>query len=99
MQKELMEAAQQDYIYQPSAGGLGGMVAVMERTLAGEDGKLRYEYKFLASSREETTQKELNEALAEGYQFLDLSTVGEQVIVLGRLVEAGKHAENEKIQQ
>jgi hypothetical protein len=88
MQKELTEAAQQGYIYLPTSGGLGGMVAVMERSLSEEAGKRRYEYKFLATSREETTQKELNEALAAGYQFLDLSTVGEQLIVLGRLVEA-----------
>jgi hypothetical protein len=64
------------------------MVAVMERSLSGETGNRRYEYKLIATSREETIQKELNEALAAGYQLLDLATLKEQLIILGRVVQA-----------
>jgi hypothetical protein len=88
MQRELEEIARQGYIYCTTSNGLGGMAAVMERSLSGEGGSRRYEYKFLATSREETTQKELNEALAAGYQFLDLATINEQVILLGRAAQA-----------
>jgi hypothetical protein len=34
-----------------------------------------------------TTQKELNDALAEGYTFLEVSTVGENVVALGRVAK------------
>ena len=37
---------------------------------------------------ESTTQKELSEALAGGYKFLEINDVGERVIVLGRRKEA-----------
>jgi hypothetical protein len=59
---------------------------VMQRSLSDQTGKSRYQYKFLATSREETTQKELNEALASGYQFLDIATLNERLIILGRVV-------------
>jgi hypothetical protein len=89
MKKELLETAQQGYIYLPTPGAKDGMNAVMERPLSAESGNRQYEYKFLATSKEKTMQKELNEALDAGYQFLDLATLGEKLIVLGRNLETG----------
>lgn len=89
MKKELLETAQQGYIYLPTPGAMDGMNAVMERPLSAGPGNRQYEYKFLATSKEKTMQKELNEALDAGYQFLDLATLGEKLIVLGRNLETG----------
>lgn len=86
MQKELTDMGVQGYQFLGTSTGAGGLVSVMER---GIDVSGRpYEYKFLAASRESTTQKELGEALASGYQFLEISDMGERLIVLGRRKEA-----------
>jgi predicted secreted protein len=84
MQKELLDTGRQGYSYLPISAGLGGGYAVMERPISIETGKRIYEYKLVSTSQEDTTQRELNEALAAGYLFLDLSTLGEKLIVLGR---------------
>ena len=41
---------------------------------------------------ESTTQKELSEALAGGYKFIEISSLGERLIVLGRRKEATTEA-------
>jgi hypothetical protein len=87
MQKELLETGRQGYTYLATSSGMGGVVSVMEREMNGEGNNRRYEYKFLGTMLEDTTQKELNEALAAGYQFLELTTAGERLIVLGRVAE------------
>jgi hypothetical protein len=85
MQKELTEMGVQGYQFLGTSSGLGGMVSTMER---GVDAAGRqYEYKFLAAMLESTTQKELGEALAAGYKFLEISDMGERLIVLGRKKE------------
>jgi hypothetical protein len=89
MKKKLLETARQGYIYLPTPGAMDGMNAVMERPLSAGSGNRQYEYKFLAISKEKTMQKELNEALDAGYQFLDLATQYEKLIVLGRNLETG----------
>ncbi len=87
MQKELTETGKVGYIYRSTATGLGGVVSVMERELNPETMNRRFEYKFLGTTLEDTTQKELNEALAAGYTFLELATLGEKVVVLGRVAQ------------
>jgi hypothetical protein len=92
MQKELTEMGLQDYQFLGTSTGAGGLVSVMERGVT-EIGRRQYEYKFLATTLESTTQKELNEALAGGYKFIEISAVNEGVrnermIVLGRRKEA-----------
>lgn len=87
MQKELSEQGAQGWLFLGTSTGLGGMVSVLEREL-GEAGQVgKYEYKFLATMLEGTTQKELNEALAQGFKFLELTQLGEKLIVLGRRAE------------
>src|SRR5262245_38364356 len=90
MQKELEDTSRHGFTYHPNSSGFGLMVAIMERPIPENSGNRRYEYKLLAAGREETVQRELNEALAAGYRFLDLSTLGDKLIVLGREAEADK---------
>src|SRR5215470_42174 len=86
MQKELTEWGLKGYQFLGTSTGLGGVVSVMER---GIDVSVRqYEYKFLGTTLESTTQKELSEALAGGYKYIEISTTGERLIVLGRGKEA-----------
>ncbi len=91
MQKELTDMGAQDYQFLGTSTGAGGMVSVMERGTS-EVGRKQYEYKFLAATLESTTQKELSEALAGGYKFIEISSVGERLIVLGRRKEAAPEA-------
>jgi hypothetical protein len=48
------------------------------------------EYRYLDTTKISTMEKEMNknEALAAGYQLLDLATLKEQLIILGRVVQA-----------
>ena len=92
MQKELTEMGAQGYQFLGASTGAGGLVSVMERE-AGESARSsQYEYKFLATTLEGTTQKELSEALAGGYKFLEISSLGERLIVLGRRKELTSEA-------
>src|SRR5262245_31204551 len=97
MQKELTEMGLQDYQFLGTSTGAGGLVSVMERGTS-EVGRRPYEYKFLATTLESTTQKELSEALAGGYKFIEISAIksgtplGERAIVLGRRKEAATEA-------
>lgn len=84
MQKELTDMGVQGYRFMGFSTGAGGMVSVMEREIGEGRKSGKYEYKFLATTLEETTQKEMNEALASGFKFLEISTLGEKLIVLGR---------------
>jgi hypothetical protein len=96
MQKELLESGRQGYTYLATSSGAGGVVSVMEREVNGEGNNRRYEYKFLGTTLEDTTQKELNEALAAGYEFLELTTRGEKLIVLGRVAEGEPKPQEQK---
>lgn len=88
MQKELGEMGAKGHQFLGTSTGLGGLVSVMEHE-TGETGQAgKYEYKFLATTLEGTTQKEMNEALAAGYKFLEITSLGEKLIVLGRRMEA-----------
>ena len=87
MQKELSEQGRLGYKYRTTASGLGGLTTVLERDLRTEEKESRREYKLIATTREKTTQTELGEALAAGYQLLDLTTVGQFIAVLDRKAE------------
>jgi hypothetical protein len=88
MQKELMETGAQGYRFVGTSSGAGGLVSVLEHEVGETAKDRRFEYKFLATVRESTTQKELSEALAAGFKFLEVTSLGERLIVLGRMVEA-----------
>ena len=84
MQKELYEQVEQGYNYVATSDGLGGLTIVLERGLTAESKANRRELKLLATTREEKTQKEIAESLAAGYHILDLTSIGEFIIVLDR---------------
>lgn len=87
MQTELLEQGALGYNYLATSSGLGGLTTVLERDLTINPQENRREYKLLATSRERTTQNELVESLAAGYRILDLTTIGEFVIILDRRAE------------
>lgn len=87
MQKELEEHGKQGFAYLATTSGLGGLVTVLGRDLMAAPEKTRHDYKLLSASREGTTQREIAETIAAGYLILDLTTLGEFVMVLDRKVE------------
>jgi hypothetical protein len=88
MQKELSEMGALGYRFAGTSSGAGGMVSVLERELEGGVKNQKYEYRFLGTTLESTTQKELGDALSAGFKFLDITALNERLIVLGRLQEA-----------
>ena len=87
MQKELSDQGRLGYRYLATTSGLGGLTTVLERDLKLDEKESRRDYKLIAASREQTTQTEITEALAAGYQLLDLTTFGKFIAVLGRKSE------------
>jgi hypothetical protein len=71
METELNEAAEAGFRFQATMGGdtaVGGseVVAVMSRTA---DGRSRFAYRLLATSRTSTMQKELQQAADAGFEY------------------------------
>ena len=87
MQKELSEQSRLGYRYLATTSGLGVFTTVLERDLKPEGKESRHEYKLISASRQQKTQTDITEALAAGYQLLDLTTFGKFVAVLGRKSE------------
>lgn len=87
MQKELLEHGALGYKYLATTSGLGGITTVLERDTTIDPKADPREYKLLATTREKTTQKEIAETLSAGYRILDLTTIGEFILVLDRKVE------------
>jgi hypothetical protein len=83
MQKELTDVGKQGLRFLGTSSGLGGIVAVMEKNLSAP-GSPQYDYKFLGVLLESTTQKELNDALAADYQFIEFTRANENMLVLGK---------------
>ena len=94
MQKELLEHGEQGYRYLATTSGLGGLTTVLERDLTLDAKEGRREYKLLAATREKTTQKEIAETLAAGYRILDLTTIGEFILVLDRKPQSAPASAN-----
>ncbi len=94
MQKELLEQGEVGYKYLATTTGLGGLATVLERDLTLDPKESRREYKLLATTREKTTQKEIADTLAAGYQILDLTTIGEFILVLDRIAGSAPASTN-----
>lgn len=84
MQKELSEQGALGYNYVATTNGLGGLATILERDTRVDPRDSRREYKLLTTTREKTTQNEIGETLAAGYRVLDLTTIGEFILVLDR---------------
>jgi hypothetical protein len=83
MEKELNEAAAQGYRLEGTMGGdirSGEIITVMRRV----QGKSKYQYKLLATSRTGTMQKELQEAADAGYDYAGYTARGEVMVILER---------------
>src|SRR3954468_23590525 len=82
MQRELQEAADQGYEY---AGVMarGEVMVILERdkTLAS---KQHSQYRLLATSRTGTMEKELNQAAADGFEFMGLLKRDEVIAIMRR---------------
>ena len=88
MQKELFAEGRNGYRYLATSSGLGGLTTILEQDLSIDAKQRKREYKLLAATREKTTQKEISAALGAGYQLLDLTTLGEFIIILDRKDES-----------
>ena len=102
MEKELNEAAEAGFRFQSSMGGetaIGGSEVVSVLSRSGE-GKGRFAYKLLATSKTSTMEKELQEAAEEGFDYrgqtVFKSTFGGQEVVC--ILERDKDAASSKIQ-
>ena len=85
LQKELLQEGALGFKYLATSNGLGGMAVILERDVRVDlKQEATREYKLLATSREETTQKEISEAVSEGFRVLDLTTLGEFLLILDR---------------
>jgi hypothetical protein len=78
--KELAEAGRKGFAF----NGLSGVIAVMEMDRSGQANPER-DYKLLGATRIKTTRKELDEALAAGYEPIRLASISEFIIVLNRI--------------
>jgi hypothetical protein len=82
MQKELQEMSDAGYNYVGDTAR-GEIIIIMEMDTAKRD-RPRYEYKLLATSRTSTMQQELNQAVAEGFEFLSVLRRAEVISLLRR---------------
>lgn len=78
LQKELQEAGKKGWTYR----GASGVFAVLERDHKAQSPP--HEYKLLATVREKTMRKELDEVIADGHEVIDLVSIGEYVLILER---------------
>jgi hypothetical protein len=80
MQKELQEMADQGYEFVGETAR-GEIIIIMEKDL-GAPNKPKNEYKLLATSRTSTMQKELNDAVRDGYEFMTVLRRAEVISIL-----------------
>ncbi|MBL8204751.1 MAG: hypothetical protein JNM09_11030 [Blastocatellia bacterium] len=84
MQKEMQEMAEKGFNYLSTSSGLGGVTTLFERDLEKPVGSDKKEYRLLAAITDSTTEKEIAEAISSGYQFRDITRIGEFIVVLDR---------------
>lgn len=85
MQKELNEAGEQGYNYRgETARGEVILILELDRSLQAPP---RFEYRLLATSKTSTMEKELNEAAAQGFEFLGVIRRGEVISILRREIK------------
>jgi hypothetical protein len=80
LDKEVAESGHKGYAFQ----GASGLIAIMELDRSAQT-KPERDYKLLGATRVGTTRKELDGALAEGYEPIRLASIGEFIIVLDRV--------------
>jgi hypothetical protein len=86
MQKELQEAANEGYDYRGYTAR-GEVLVILERDVSKPATK-NYEYKLLATSRTSSMQKELDDAVEAGFEFVAVIRRGEVITFLRKKVNA-----------
>lgn len=84
MQKEMQGMGEKGFNYLSTSSGLGGVTTLFERNLEKPVGTDTKDYKLLAARTDTTTEKELTEALNNGFHFRDITKIGEFIVVLER---------------
>ena len=82
MQREMQEAADVGYEYVGQMAR-GEVMLIMERDKT-EASKSHSQYRLLATSRTGTMEKELNQAAADGFEFMGLLKRGEVMAIMRR---------------
>ncbi len=95
MQKELQEAASQGFQLLPNtmiskSRTFGGdeIIVVLEKVPGAHE---KYNYLLLATTKTSTLQKEMSEAIEEGYEVVRMVSRGEHMVILERLAEATRN--------
>jgi len=87
-EKDLLTYSQQGFDYHATVTGAGGVTAVLEHDLQAGANSVKHEYKLLKFPNKETEkekfQKEMSEAVAAGFRFLDLTGAGRLAVLLVR---------------
>lgn len=84
MQTEMQEMGEKGFNYLSTSSGLGGVTTLFEHDLEKPIGSDKKDYKMLAAFTDSTTEKEIAEAITSGYQFRDITRIGEFIVVLDR---------------
>jgi hypothetical protein len=84
MQTEMQEMGEKGFNYLSPSSSLGGVTTLFERDLEKPVGSDKKDYKMLAAITDSTTEKEIAEAISSGYQFRDITRIGEFIVVLDR---------------
>ncbi len=87
-EKDLLTYSQQGFDYNATITGMGGPAVVLEHDLQAGANSVKHEYKLLKfpnkDEEKEKFQKEMSEAVAAGFRFLDLTVWGRLAVILVR---------------
>jgi hypothetical protein len=86
MQKELQDAANEGYDYRGYTAR-GEVLVILERDVT-KPARKNYDYKLLATSRTSTMQKELDDAVEAGFEFVAVIRRGEVITFLRKKPDA-----------
>lgn len=85
-EKDLMTYSQQGFNYRATVTGAGGVTTVLEHDLQAGENSAKHEYKLLKFPNKEEEKarfrKEMSEAVAAGFRFLDLTGAGGLAVIL-----------------
>jgi hypothetical protein len=84
MQKEMQEMGEKGFNYLSTSSGLGGVTTLFERDLEIPVGTSQKEYRLLAAFTDSTTEKEITNSMNSGFQFRDITRIGEFIVILDR---------------
>jgi hypothetical protein len=84
MQKEMQGMGEKGFNYLSTSSGLGGVTTLFEHDLEKPAGTDQKDYKLLAAMTDSTTEKEISDSMNSGFQFRDITRIGEFIVILDR---------------